>query len=124
MPGIKVLSVRITTKQLEDSAVTSAKIADSAVTNPKIADSAITTTKIADGAVAPVDISPDFVKTGTCSVDSVETFVSFPAAFPGTPEVVAVGINVTGVRVTYVGANGFSVIADALGSARYIAIYK
>jgi len=104
MPGLKILSVRITTKQIEDSAITSPKIADNEI--------------------APADISPDFVKTGTCSVDSVETFVSFPTAFPGAPEVVAVGIDVTGVKVTYVDANGFSVIADASGSARYIAIYK
>jgi len=124
MPGLKVLSVRITTKQIEDQAVTTAKLANSAVTNAKLADPAVTSPKIADGEVKAPDVSPEVIQFGKDAIDSVETWVEFPTEFPGTPEVVAVGIDVDNVRVVDVTSGSFKWVAEASGSARWIAVYR
>ncbi len=95
---------KVKTGDIEDYAVTSAKLADGAVTEAKIADS--------------------FCQAGFASVDSVDTAVSFPAEFPGTPVVVAVGVDVTDVQVTYRSPTHFSWKASSSGNAMWIAIYK
>jgi len=135
MPRLKVLSVRITTRQMEDQAVTTAKLADSAVTTPKLADSAVTSPKIADGSIDTVDlgdsiitapkINDDFFQAGLDAIDSVETWVTFPKAFPDVPYVVATPVTgATTVKITERTAGSFKWVGDAAGSAIWIALRK
>lgn len=135
MPGLKVLSVRITTKQIEDQAVTTDKLADDSVTSPKIADgqvatadiadSAVTTPKLADSVITASKISDDYFQAGLAAVDSVETWVTFPTPFSTTPYVVATPVTgATTVRITQRTPGSFAWIGDAVGSAIWIALRK
>jgi len=133
MPAL-VQRVKVSTDQIADGAVTSAKIAASAVTNPKIADgavdtvkiadSAVTTIKIADGAVGPSKVAATVVQFGAAAINSVASWVVFPTAFPAEPEVVATGIDTTGVKILSVTAGSFEWVAAAAGSARWVAVYR
>jgi len=98
-------------------------IGDGQVATAKLADGATTTPKLADGAVTPPKVSNDFYQGGQASVDSVATVVSFPNAFPGTPIVAAVGVDVTDIKVTYRDASKFSWVAAASGTGLWIALY-
>jgi len=120
----KIADSAVTNPKIADSAVSTSKIADSAVTNAKLADSAVTSAKIADHEVKPPDVSPTVVQFGANAVDSVETWIVFPTAFPDTPEVVACGIDTTNVKVTSVEPGSFAWVAAAAGSARWIAVYR
>ena len=94
------------------------------VVTKRIANGAITTPKLADDAVNYDKVGPTVIQFGSGAVDSVETWVVFPTAFPGTPEVVATGIDVAQVRVTNVTPGSFSWVAPSAGSARWVAVYR
>lgn len=89
-----------------------------------ISDGAVVTDKIADSAVTASKINADVVQYGAAAIDSVATWIQFPVTFPGIPEVVATGLNTTGVKVTAVTAGSFEWVAAAAGSARWVAIYR
>ena len=120
----KIAESAVGTTQLVDSAVTQAKIAAAAVGTDQIADSAVTQVKIAASAVGPVQVSNEVIQFGAAAIDSVATWITFPVAFPGTPEVVATGLDVTGVKISAVTAASFEWVASAAGSARWVAVYR
>jgi len=120
----KIADGAVDSVDMADSAVTSAKIADGEVDSVDMADSAITSAKIADGEVAPVDTSTDIYQKGEDAIDSVSTWITFPSAFPGAPQVVATGIDVTDVQVQDVTSDSFQWVAGAAGSARWAAFYR
>jgi len=104
--------------------VSTDQIADGAVTTAKIADSAVTTIKIADGAVGPSKVAATVIQYGAAAINSVSGWVVFPTPFPGVPEVVATGIDTTGVKVLSVTEGSFEWVASAAGSARWTAVYR
>jgi hypothetical protein len=135
MPGLKVLSVRITTKQLEDQAVTTAKLADDSVTSTKIADgqvatadiadSAVTTPKLADSVITAPKVNDDFFQAGLDAIDSIESWIVFPKAFPTEPYVVTQPVTgVSTIKVTSITTGSFAWVGDVAGSAIWLAFRK
>jgi len=134
LPSLIIQNVRVSNKQIEADAVTSDKIrdaevktadlADSAITTAKIADSQVTTAKLADSVITATKLTNEILQFGNAAIDSVSTYITFPVAFPGTPQVMAVGIDVNDVRITDVTPGSFAWVAEAAGSARWVASYR
>jgi len=122
--AIKIAAGAVETAKINDAAVETAKVADSAVETAKINDAAVETAKVADSAVEYGKINDNFAQIGATAIDSVSTLVDFPTAFPASPEVMAIGVDVTGVKVQSVDTDSFEWIADAAGSARWFGVYK
>jgi len=122
---VRLKTVRlIDTTDISDGSVVTSKIADGAVVTSKIADAAVVAAKIAAEAVTDSKIAPSVLQYGEAAIDSVATWVLFPSAFPGVPEVVAVGKDVTGVKITDITAGSFEWVAAAAGSAIWVALYR
>jgi len=119
----ELVDAAVKAAKLAASAVVSGKIADGAVdATAKLADSIVATSKILDGDVTDPKLNSLFQSQNLVSIDSVETYVSFPVAYSDTPVVAtAPGPGVTYARVTDVTPGSFAWVGDASGSASWFA---
>lgn len=99
-------------------------ITNKGVKTEDLDDAAVNTAKIADAEVKPADVNAQVIQFGRDAIDSVESAVSFPTAFPGVPGVVAVGVDVVDVKVTNRASDSFGWVAASAGSGVWIAIYR
>jgi len=117
-----ILPAAVREPALDTLSVTGPKVRDDAITAPKIDTLAVITEHIRPGNVTNPTLNSLFQMQRLVAIGSVEAYVSFPTAYGDTPVVTtAPGPTVTYARVTAVTPGSFAWLANAPGSASWMA---